>query len=301
MSACEVEVKSDFSIDQQNPLEEIANLLESMVEEQRQDSLELVRDLRDAIVRIRQLSRRPVVSWRFPNPAENVLFNLWLDYLLGEIGDLETRLEELEQKVAAAADGARAFFEGAGNPQALTDTARLLREGVAELSENLANEVTLAKLSVDNRWQSTAASAYAENAEQQRLEGLEVLAAAAESLAVFLDEHSATEVDFWDKVGDMIGQFVLVAVGLAISALGVAASIAGLVLAIPTGGIGLVVSIAGLILSALGLVMSLIGVWSFMDELRELIPAADSTLASGLETMQAAAVDAGEPWPLLAQ
>ncbi|MFV0633582.1 hypothetical protein [Demequina sp.] len=301
MGACDVTVRTDFPIAQDNPLERIVDLLETMVEEQRQDNLELVRQLRDVIEDIRRLARRPVVSWRYPNPAENLLFNLWLDYVVELMADLESRIEELEATVASRAQSVRTFVEGAGNPRALVDVARLLREGVGQLADNLANEVTLAKLAVDNRWHSQAANAYAEASQRQTEQGFEELVASANALATFLDEHAATEVDFWDNVSGMISEFALVAVGLYVSGLGVAASIVGLVIAIPTGGIGLIVSVAGLVISALGLIISAIGAWLFVDEMMDLIPTTDASLSAGLDTMSAAALPAGPTWPVLAR
>lgn len=301
MGACDVVGKTDFPIAQENGLERLTTLLESMVEERRQDDLDLVVQLQDVIDRCRWLDRRPVVSWQYPNPVENQLFNWWLDLLLGRIDSLENQLRDLEQTIADAGEHLRTFVEGAGNPQALTDVARLLREGVGTLANDLADEVSLAKLATDDRWHSSAASAYATSAQRQSEDGLEALAASAESLAVFLDEHSANEVDFWDNVSDMIGEFALMAVGLYVSGIGVAASAAGLVLAIPTGGIGLIVSVAGLVVSAIGFIISAIGAWLFWQEVQALIPTTDASLTEALATMEDGALDGGQSWPVLAQ
>lgn len=301
MGACDVEAKTDFQVSQLNTMEKVTLVLEEMVEQQRQDSEEVITQMREAAEKMRQIHRRPTISWRYPNPAENILFNLWLDYIVGVIQDLESRIEELEQVISRASETAQWLFEATGNPAALEDVAKLLREGVSELSQNLAAETTLAKLAADNRWRSKAATAYAESAQRQADEGLDLLAEAAESLATFLEEHSVNEVDFWDEVGSMIGEFVLVAAGLYISGVGVVASAAGLALAGPTVGISLIVSAGGLIVSCLGWIISAIGVWRFMDGVLELVPTYDERLTTGLAAMNSGALDASQNWPVLAR
>lgn len=301
MGACDVEAKTDFEISQSNTLVAVTTELEEMIEGQRADSEEVITEMRKAAEGARQILRRPTISWQYPNPAENVLFNLWLDHIVNQVTDLETRVQELEQIIANVSDSARTLFEAAGNPQALEDVARLLREGVSQMAVDLADETTLAKLAADNRWRSEAANAYAESAQRQTDEGLDVLAEAAESLAVFLDEHSITETDFWDEVGELISEFHWIAVGLYVSGIGVALSAAGVVLAAPTAGISLLISIAGLVVSCIGWIISAVGAWKFMEEVLNLIPRYDERLDSGLSTMNSQALEGSEVWPVLAR
>lgn len=301
MGACDVEAKTDFDISQSNTMVSVTTALEEMIEGQRADSEEVITEMRKAAERARQIHRRPTVSWQYPNPVENYLFNLWLDHIVNQVTDLETRIQELEQIIANASESARTLFEAAGNPQALEDVARLLREGVSQMSGDLADETTLAKLAADNRWRSEAANAYAESAQRQTDEGLDVLAEAAQSLATFLDEHSVTETDFWDEVGELIGEFHWIAIGLYVSGIGVALSAAGVALAPPTVGVSLLVSIAGLIVSCIGWIISAVGAWKFMEEVFNLIPRYDERLESGLSTMNTQALEGGEVWPVLAR
>lgn len=301
MSACDVEIKTSFEITETNPLEGVVTLLENMLQEQCQETLDTIRQLKEAIVYIRQIPRRRGISWDHPNPADNAMFNFALDLLVGSVGQLEGLIRDLEQGISNAADTARELFEGAGNPQALHDMAVLLHTGVSDLATNLAAEVTLSKLAADNSWRSQGATDYAENAQRQGDEGLRVIASAAESLAVFLEDHAATEVEFWEGMAGLIGELVFALAMFTVSLASFAVAIAGFFGAPFTAGTTALLTVAGSVLGAITLVGGGIQILLIAKEVGDLESTANMQMTAGLAAIKDDMIDVGQPWPVLAE
>lgn len=298
MSACDIDVRSDFTVRTSNPLQIIATKVEGMVGDAVDDQREQIVRLRKAIEDLRGIHKRPLHPGL--DLPENILWNFLLDKLQDSLGGLEDNIDDLEQTITSVGNELRAILEGVGNPGTLTDIAVLIREGVADRATALAKEVSLTKLSVDNEWSSSAADAYTERAQAQVDEGLARVAAAGVALADFLDTHAETEVSFWESMVELAVNVIVFLVGVMFTAAGLASMALGLAAAIPTGGIALIGTALGIISTIGGIIITAISGWLLFQSFENSIEDADSALAEGIEALNAAAIPAGSSWPVLA-
>lgn len=302
MSACEVVGQTDFPIQRTNSFQAVIDMIDSMLAENAQDQKEQIAKLREAIVYLRQLQKKPVLPGRiYLDLPERLLWNWFLDQLQSSLVGLEAKIDELEQVLHEVTGNVRSVMESLGNPATLRDVAALMREGVSQLASDLSKEVTLTKLAADNEWRSEAADAYAERAQLQIDEGLDELAASAQALANFLDDHAATELNFWEGFSGLIINTLVFLAGVVFTFIGVVAMIVGLVAALPTAGIGLVVTVLGAISTVGGVIVTIVSGLLLVKSFNDLMDSAEQALAAGVDRLALEAVPAGHSWPILAR
>ncbi len=302
MSACDVSLKSNFTVRRTNGLEDIAQKVEDLVTGVLDDEQKRIAELRTAIRVFAGLHRKKIEPFHFYlDLPERLLWNWAVGELDEAMGDLEGKIAQLEDAAREFGDSAERVLSGIGNPATLHDVASLLREGVAAMSVELTAQVTLVNLAVDNEWESDAAERYAERAQLQGPQGLEELASRATALADALDGHCETEVSFWEGVADLVIEIVLFLVGLFFTLLGAIDMFAGAAAAAPTVGAGLVVSALGLVSFIGGLVVTAVSGFLLVKSIADLINGAEDSLQATVEDMVSQAIPEGAAWPILAQ
>jgi hypothetical protein len=300
-SACDVTARTGFAIRRTNPLEQIAEKVEGLVAGVINDEEKRVADLREAIRVFAGLHMKKIEPFHvYLDLPERLLWNWALGQLDNDLAGLEAKIAELEDAVSQFSDGVGRVLECIGNPATLQDVASLLREGVAALATELAPQVDLEHLSVDNEWDSDAAERYTERAQLQGSEGLEELARRASLLADSLDGHCETEVKFWEGAADLVVEIVVFLVGLFFTMLGAVDMFGGAAAAAPTAGATLVVSALGLVSFIGGLVVTAVSGFMLVKSIADLINGAESSLAKTVEAMTSNAVPKGQSWPILA-
>lgn len=302
MSACDVEVKTDFTIRRTNPLEEIALKVDDLVAGVLRDEEERIAKLREAIQALIALKRKPIEPFHvYLDLPDRILWNWALGRLDHALAELEGNIQQVEEAARQFGEAVGRVLAGVGNPGTLVDVARLLREGVSAMATDLSPQVSLSKLSVDNEWDSAAAERYAERAQVQCTLGLDELAAKANALADALDGHSDSEVSFWEGVADLVIEIVVFLVGLFFTILGAVDMFGGAVAAAPTAGAGLLVSALGLISFIGGLLVTAVSGFMIVQSMGDLITTAEASLSATVATIEADAMLQGTSWPILAQ
>jgi hypothetical protein len=301
MSACDVTAKTGFAVRRTNPLEDIALKVEGLVSGVIHDEEERIADLRAAIRVFSGLHKKRIEPFHiYLDLPERLLWNWALDQLDAALADLEGKIAEIESAAHEFGDVVGRVLEGLGNPATLHDVASLLREGVAAMCIELAPQVNLEHLSVDNAWDSGAAERYTERAQLQGTEGLEELARRAGSLADSLDGHCETEVNFWDGVAGLIVEIVVFLAGVFFTLLGLIATLAGLALAAPTEGVSIILAALGLISCIGGLVVTAVSGFLLIKSIVDLVNNAEASLSSSVAAMTSNAIPSGQTWPILA-
>lgn len=302
MSACDVALKSDFTVRRTNPLEEIAQKVEDLVAGVLTEEQERIAELRKAIRVFAGLHKKPIEPFHiYLDLPERLLWNWALGQLNDALRDLEGNIAQLEDAARQFGDCVERVLEGIGNPATLHDVASLLRDGVAAMATELAPQVTLVNLSVDNEWESDAAERYAERAQLQGPQGLEELASRATALADSLDGHCETEVSFWEGVADLIIEIVLFLVGLFFTLLGAIDMFGGAAAAAPSAGATLVVSALGLVSFIGGLVVTAVSGFLLVKSIADLMNGAEASLRTSAKEMTTQAIPKGQEWPILAK
>lgn len=302
MSACDVQISTDFPITEQNVLENVADGIEDLLNNAVDRAQDQLRELRKFIAFISNLRFRPVdpLNWDINTPGD-ILWNELLRRLQGLLQDLEARLLEVEEGIAEAREAITPVLQSVGNPEKLADIARLLDEGVAAQSSALADEIQLINLAVDNQWDGDAAERYAERAQLQDSDGLAELAGRAEALARVLREHSEAELEFWEEAASYLIDVVLLIFGVLMAVAGVVVAIVGLAIAIPTGGAGLLVAAIGLVITLIGAFITVASGFKTIVSIERMVSGANQGLEARLVAIEADALPIGTKWPVLAQ
>lgn len=302
MSACDVDVKTDFTIQRTNLLEDIALKVDGLVEGILDDVDERIATLRRAIAMLYALEKKPVDPFHvYLDLPDRVLWNWALGRLDHALAELEGKIEEVEAAARTFGETVGRFLSGVGNPAALSDVARLLREGVAELAIKLSPEVSLSALSVDNEWDSYAAERYAERAQLQCVQGLDVLAAKANALADALDGHSDAEVAFWEGLAELVIEIVVFIAGLVFTIVGAVDMFEGAAAAGATAGVSLVFTAEGLVSFIGGVLVTIVSGFLLVRSFEDIQNVAQASLTATVATIKSDAMVQGTSWPILAQ
>lgn len=302
MSACDVNISTDFPITEQNVLENVADGVERLLNNAVDRAQDQIRELRELIEFIYNLPYRRVdpLHWDLSTPGD-ILWNELFRLLRGHLAELEAQLLQVEQDIAEARETVGPVLQNVGNPQKLADIARLLEEGVASQSSALEDEIQLIKLAVDNEWDGEAAERYTERAQLQGSEGLAKLAARAEALARVLREHSEAELGFWEDAASYLIDVIMFIVGIVIAAAGIIVGIVGLVAAVLSGGPGIVISLIGLVIAVVGAYITLASGFKALVSIVLMINSANQALEARVAAIEADTLPIGTKWPVLAQ